>query len=286
MDEILKAVLIMGGLTFCFSLILAVSNRLLHVEGDPRVEGLQELLPGANCGACGEAGCQVFAESLAIGEHQASDCSVASADIIDSIADFLDIDPGIQIKRVARLHCAGGLAQAHQLAEYRGFESCSAAALVSCGGKGCPWGCLGLGDCHIVCQFDAIKMNNNGLPQVDTELCTACGDCVEACPQDLFEILPLEKQLLLQCRNPLAGEDATALCSVACDGCGKCAADANPGSVRMEKNLPFISYEEETSQNRNAIKRCPTGAIVWLDDSQAAAAKERNTTGHWSQDYA
>lgn len=282
MDEVLTAVGIMGGLTFFFSVILAVSNRFLHVEGDPTVEGLQSLLPGANCGACGDAGCQIFAEKLARGEHQASDCSVATIDIIDNIADFLDIDAGTQVKRVARLHCAGGTVEAHQLAEYRGFESCSAAALVSCGGKGCPWGCLGLADCKVVCEFNAIEMNSNGLPQVNAERCTACGDCVTACPQNLFEIMPADSKLLIQCSNPLASDDATSLCSVACDACGRCAADAVPGLIQMENNLPVIKDQQELDANENVVQRCPTGAIVWLEGKQF----KDSTGGALSNDYA
>jgi ferredoxin len=167
------------------------------------------------------------------------------------------------VKRVARLHCAGGRAQARQIAEYEGHDTCRAAAIVSGGGKGCSWGCLGLADCERSCDFDAIRMNANGLPVVDFDKCTACGDCVEACPKDLFEILPVDQPLLVQCRIPLAGEEATALCSVACDACGRCAADSS-GLLKMIGNLPVLDPLATAEPRPEATYRCPTGAIRWV----------------------
>jgi Na+-translocating ferredoxin:NAD+ oxidoreductase subunit B len=268
MSNFLIAPAIMTGLGLFFAVILAVAYRYLRVPEDPRIEAAEDLLPGSNCGACGEPGCHAFAERLVQGEVAPSRCTVASADGIDAIAELLDVDAGEQEKRIARLHCAGGRGQAYQIAEYRGFESCRAASVVSEGGKGCPWGCLGLADCRDVCDFDAIAMNANGLPAVIVDKCTACGDCVAACPRDLFELVPLSQQLFVQCRAPLAGDMATALCSSACDACGRCVADAAPGLIRMEDNLPVVDYGGGGPARPEATFRCPTNAIVWLDGDQ------------------
>ena len=268
MSSYLVAPAIMAGLGLFFAVILAVSYRFLKVQEDPRVEDTEDLLPGSNCGACGQPGCHAFAEKLVKGEEPPSRCTVASADIIDAVAELLDVAPGEQEKRVARLHCAGGTGQAYQIAEYQGFDSCSAAAVVSGGGKGCSWGCLGLGDCQVACTFDAIAMNNNGLPAVTPERCTACGDCVTACPRDLFELVPWSQRLFVQCKSPLAGDLALGLCTVACDACGRCAADAAPGLIRMEDNLPLVDYSRGGPALPQAAQRCPTGAIKWLDGAQ------------------
>jgi electron transport complex protein RnfB len=268
MNELLTAPAIMTGLGLFFGVILAVAYKLLRVEEDPRLAHTEELLPGTNCGACGEPGCLPFAQKLVSGEIQPSGCTVASSDDIDEIADYLGVDAGDAEKRVARLHCAGGKAQAYQIAEYDGFESCRAAAVVSGGGKGCSWGCLGLADCEVSCDFDAIAMNTNGLPVVDLDKCTACGDCVEACPRDLFRLLPVSQKLLVQCNTPLAGESVTVLCSVGCDGCAKCAADATPGLIEMKNELPLIHYELGLPVTPRATARCPTGAIQWLEGGQ------------------
>jgi electron transport complex protein RnfB len=268
MSSFIVAPGIMGGLGLFFALILAVAYRFLRIQEDPRVEATEDLLPGSNCGACGQPGCRAFAEKLVLGELAPSGCTVASPDAVEAIAELLDVDPGRQEKRVARLHCAGGRGQAYQIAEYRGFESCRAASVVSEGGKGCPWGCLGLADCLNACDFDAIEMNANGLPQVSVDKCTACGDCVAACPRDLFDLMPLSHHLVVQCRAPLAGDMATSLCTTACDACGRCAADAAPGLIRMEDNLPVVDYGAGGPARPEATFRCPTGAIQWVTGAQ------------------
>lgn len=277
MNEFLTAPAIMTGLGLLFGVILAVAYRLLRVEEDPRLAHTEELLPGTNCGACGEPGCLPFAQKLISGERQPGSCTVASGEVIDEIADYLGVDAGEIEKRVARLHCAGGKAQAYQIAEYHGFESCRAAAVVSGGGKGCSWGCLGLADCEVSCDFDAIVMNHNGLPLVDSEKCTACGDCVEACPRDLFELMPVSQRLLVQCNTPLAGEAVHMLCTVGCDACGKCAADAEPGLIEMKNELPLIHYESGLALTAGPTRRCATSAIVWLEgDDQFQDMSDNN----------
>ncbi len=255
MNSLLVAPAIMVGIGLLFGTILAIAQRFLKVDEDPRIEATNDLLPGTNCGACGEPGCLPFAEKLVSGEVDPSQCTVGTAESIEQIAEFLEVDAGRAEKLVARLRCGGGGLQAHQIAEYRGFEGCRAAAVVSGGGKGCSWGCLGLADCEVACTFDAIHMNSNGLPQVDTEKCRACPDCVAACPRDLFELVPLSQKLYVQCNTPLAGMAATQLCSVACDACGKCVADAAPGLISMQDNLPVIDYSAGGPARPEAIFR-------------------------------
>jgi ferredoxin len=127
---------------------------------------------------------------------------------------------------------------------------------------------LGLGDCEVACDFDAIVMNATALPVVIPERCTACGDCVVACPKDLFTIMPLAQQLIVQCRNPLEGDRAVAMCRVACNACGKCALDAAPGLIVMQNGLPVIDYTRNELADLAATARCPTGAIAWVERRQ------------------
>jgi len=284
MNSVLVAPSIMVGLGLFFGAILAVAQRFLRVEEDPRIEGTNEMLPGNNCGACGEPGCLPFAEKLVDGTVDVISCTVASADDIEAIAEYLQVDAGEQEKLVARLRCGGGGLQAHQVAEYQGFESCRAAAVVSGGGKGCAWGCLGLADCEIACTFDAIHMNANGLPQVDMQKCMACPDCVDACPKDLFELRPLSQKLYVQCNIPLSGETATRLCSAACDACEKCVADAAPGLIHMENELPVIDYSAGGPATPEATFRCQTDSIKWLEGEQFQ--DQENIPGRGSKRYA
>lgn len=265
---LLGAVIILGGIGVVFATLIALVNRSFWVWEDPRIDTVTEMLPGSNCGACGEPGCRAFAEALVGGRIQPSACTSMGAAEVQAVADYLGVDAGEANARVARLLCAGGSDVAARQAEYRGLSTCGAAAVVAKGGKGCPWGCFGLEDCEVACTFDAIVMSEVGLPVVIPEKCTACGDCVEACPQGLFTLMPLDHSLLVQCRNLILGEGAEEMCSVACNGCGRCVQDSAPGLIHMESGLAVIDYSKIDLAEPSATERCPTGAIVWLQGAQ------------------
>ncbi|MFH0946162.1 MAG: RnfABCDGE type electron transport complex subunit B [Planctomycetota bacterium] len=267
-SAILISALILGSVGLVFGGLIAFANRTFKVYEDPRISGTVEFLPGNNCGACGFPGCQGFAEGLVQGKAEPSGCSVLGPEGVADVASYLGVDAGEKKKVVARLLCAGGTDVALQKAAYLGLPTCGAAAAVSGGGKGCPWGCLSLADCETACGFDAIQMSETGLPVVDPVKCTACGDCVEACPKDLFELMPIEQHLIVQCKNLLEGESAEELCKVACTGCGRCAADAKDGLIEIVDGLAVINYDKNDLAGVEAIGRCPTNAIVWVTESQ------------------
>lgn len=267
---ILQAVLILGGVGLVFGVFIAVANKRLWVWEDPRIDVVAQMLPNANCGACGLPGCRAFAEQAVAGTVAPAQCTVSGAAAREQIAQYLGVDAGSAVKNVARLLCAGGSDVAGYQAEYRGLPTCAAAAAVAGGGKGCAWGCLGLADCARACDFDAIHMSETGLPVVDVDKCTACGDCVTACPKSLFELRPLDAKLLVQCRNLIAGDDALAQCRVACTACGKCVQDAAEGLISVSSGVAVINYDEIVRAEPRAVERCPTGAIVWLSGAQFA----------------
>lgn len=265
--SIIIPILTLGLLTLALAGLIAVANKKLYVFEDPRIDQVEDMLPHANCGACGFPGCRPFAEALVSGAVLPGKCSVSSDEGRAAIASFLGVSLGAEEKRVARLSCNGGLNVAINQAYYKGVSSCQAATLISGGGKACTWGCLGYGDCEVACDFDAISMNEFGIPVVDVQKCTACGDCVEACPKGLFSIHPISHQLWVACKSQEAGDEVLDVCDVGCTACGKCAMDAKDNMITMVKNLPVINY----SKNHNTqepIQRCPTGAIVWLDDKE------------------
>jgi len=275
---ILTAIIILGGVGLAFGVLIAIANKRLWVWEDPRIDAVAQMLPNANCGACGLPGCRAFAEQAVAGAVAPAQCTVANDAARQAIAGFLGVDAGQAVKRVARLLCAGGRHVAEQQAEYRGLATCAAAAAVAGGGKACAWGCLGLADCARVCDFDAIAMDATGLPVVDPERCTACGDCVVACPKGLFVLQPLDHRLLVQCRNLVSGDAALEQCRVACTACGKCVQDAPRELISVATGVAVINYERIAEATEQAVARCPTGAIVWLSGAQfqrpAAAAQE------------
>ena len=287
MPAVLVAVATTGALTFVLASLLILANRKLHVPEDPRIDVVEDLLPAANCGACGFPGCRPFAEALVGGDATPGKCTVSPQKGRERIAAFLGVDVGAEDKRVARLACAGATNVARNRADYVGLSSCAAAAQVAGGGKGCFWGCLGLADCEVACDFDAIHMNRGGLPVVDEELCTACGDCVTACPKNLFSIQPQTHRLWVACSSLEHGDELLDDCRVACTACARCAKDA-PNLVMMSGNLPMVNYPRllakrddgsgDIRRQDEAIQRCPTGAIVWIErdgaTTKGASAKK------------
>ena len=269
-ELVLTAVATIGGLTVVLAAALVLANSKLYVEEDPRIDAVEEMLPSTNCGGCGYPGCRPFAEALVAGEVLPGKCTVSPEAEQIRIASYLGIDVGAEEKQVARLACAGGANVSRSHAHYEGVSSCGGAALVAGGGKGCFWGCLGLGDCEVACDFDAIVMNSHGLPVVDENRCTGCGDCVAACPKDLFSLHPQSHRLWVACRSQEEGDEILEDCQVACTACGRCAMDA-PGQIEMRGNLPVIDYSI-APLTAEPTQRCPTGAIVWLD-AEAGAVK-------------
>src|SRR5450759_4917315 len=269
---ILDAILILGGTGLVFGVFIALANRKLWVWEDPRIDVVAQMLPNANCGACGLPGCRAFAEQAVAGTISPAQCTVANDATHESIAGFLGVNAGEALRRVARLQCAGGTDVAVAIAEYRGLPTCSAAAAVAGGGKGCAWGCLGLADCERVCDFDAIQMSETGLPVVDIEKCTACGDCVEACPKSLFELRPVNAGLLVQCRNLIVGDDALEQCKVARTACGKCVQDAAAGLISIATGVAVVNYDKNALDATRAAESCPRAVLVWLSAAQCARA--------------
>ncbi len=267
MTGALAAALALAALAVLLSGSLLLAGRFLRVDEDKRLEKLVSLLPGTNCGACGQPGCRAFAEALLNDQAVPAGCSVSSDEARQRIAIFLDVPVGEAERRVARLACAGDRNTARFLADYQGESSCASAAVVDDGGKACAWGCLGLGDCERACDFDAIDMSPLGLPVVDEAKCTACGDCVRACPKDLFRIVPEKQPLWVACNNPLEGNDMLETCKVACTACERCVRDA-PGWLTLENNLPVPVNGADGRPPRSAIDRCPTGAIVWIENGK------------------
>jgi Na+-translocating ferredoxin:NAD+ oxidoreductase RNF subunit RnfB len=262
---VLTSILTLGGIAIALSIILVIVNKKLYVPEDPRIDIVEEMLPSTNCGACGFPGCRAFSEALVKGDALPGKCTVSSDEGRQEIATFLGVDVGAQEKVVARLACAGGINVSRKRAYYQGHNTCRGAALVGGGGKSCSWGCLGIGDCEVVCDFDAIYMNEYELPVVIEDKCTACGDCVEICPKELFSLHPVSHRLWVACKNLEHGDDILEDCEVACTACGRCEMDAPENLITIKNNLPVIDYTQK-HDTKNPIQRCPTGAIVWLNE--------------------
>jgi electron transport complex protein RnfB len=261
--SILSALLVMGSLGLLFGIGLALASRIFYVKKDPRVEQIEEVLPGANCGACGAPGCSGFAEGVVEGKYPANGCTVGGAEVAVLVAKIMGTEAGEVTPKVAIVRCRGSGENCVDRAIYHGIEDCRAAVIIDDGAKGCVYGCLGLGNCVAVCPFDAMAMGDDGLPIVDEDLCTGCGECVRACPRGIMELVPKTQKVFLACVSRDFGKAVKSVCKVGCIGCGLC---ANPkttaeGIITMDGKLPVIHYDnvkEPWKDLENAVNKCPT----------------------------
>lgn len=264
------AIATMGGLGFIFAGALAIADKKLRVVEDPKIAEVNEVLPNANCGACGKAGCYDFAVNVVDGSSSISGCPVGGQDVVDEIASILGLESSASVKLVARILCDGGNIEAVNKsgAEYSGPQSCGVKTIVAGGDKMCLYGCLGGADCVDACQFGAIFMNENGLPIVVEELCTGCGQCVAVCPRGVIEIHPEDRELFVFCKNHDDPKRSKEVCSVACFGCGICARKSD-GGIEMRDFLPEINYDK-LDLSKIPLDKCNPGAIRFINKEKAA----------------
>ncbi len=256
----------MGGMGFLFALGLALADKKLAVEEDPKVAQAMDLLPGLNCGGCGFPGCRGYADAVVAGDAPLDKCSPGGAEVIKGLASLLGLEAAEFVRKVAVLHCQGGMEESPKRAEYFGPNTCAAATLVQGGFKSCTFGCLGLNDCVEVCAFDAIHIGSRGLPVVDPQKCTACGACVTACPRSLLKLHPVEKaRVLVLCNNRDPAAVARKVCKVACIGCSQCVRRDPDEAVTLQQNLAVVNYAKMTGIHEEIVDKCPTKAIIIAD---------------------
>ena len=260
--QIVSALITLGGLGLLFGAILAFASRIFYVEKDPRIEKIDEILPGANCGGCGYPGCSNYAEAVVSGEAEPNLYAPGGEEVVQKIAEILGIKAEAAEPMVAVVRCQGAHGVAKDKFEYQGIRDCNAAVLVHGGHKACVYGCLGFGSCVASCPFDAMAMQDNGLPVVFEDKCTACGNCVEACPKGIMELIPRSQKVFLGCVNQDAGKEVRQVCSVGCIGCALCTKPKITPSEKlvMKDNMPEIPSDWEDFET--AVAKCPTKSFV------------------------
>jgi RnfABCDGE-type electron transport complex B subunit len=258
--DIFIPILTLGALGLIFGVGLAIASKRFAVQIDHRLEEIHGLLPGSNCGACGGAGCFGFAEDILSGKRSLNACRVSEDAVKEKIAHLLGQDFEKQAKKVAVLHCHGGVRVKDKF-DYDGAIDCISASQLMQGPKACIYGCIGFGTCVSGCPFGAIKMNKDGLPEVDQYKCTACGKCVAICPKKLFELTALTKLFAVRCKSKDLGRAVMDVCSVGCIACRKCVAACPTSAISIIDNLAVIDYHKCDNRGE-CLKVCPTGAIA------------------------
>jgi len=257
---VLYAILALGGLGIVFGLMLGVADKKFSVEMDERVSAVRSAVAGANCGACGYAGCDGYAEAVVRGEAKTNACTPGGEKTANAIAAIMCVSVDALEPMVARVRCQGNCENVTLRYDYDGIPSCRAASGLSGGPTACEFGCVGLGDCVSRCPFHAISMQN-GVAVIDGDTCTGCGICAAACPRGIIQMMPLDQTIVVMCRNEAIGRIARLQCKTACVGCKRCEKQCPSDSIHVVKGVAVI--DEKTCTRCGAcILACPMHCIV------------------------
>ena len=263
---LLITILTLCALGVLSAVILYFVAQKFKVEEDPRIDEVEKMLPGANCGGCGFAGCRGMADAL-VKRDDISElfCPVGGGDCMKACAEYLGKVAPEKGPQVATVRCGGTCEKRPRTNNYVGAKSCAVAASLYVGETGCSFGCLGYGDCVEACQFDAIKVNpETGIVEVDADKCTACGACVKACPKGVIELRkkwPKNRAVYVSCVSKDKGAVVMKACKAGCIGCGKCVKVCAFEAITIQNNLAYID-SEKCKLCRKCVNECPTGAIV------------------------
>lgn len=264
MKIIISTVIIALVIALVLGMLLGFFKKIFAVQEDEKVTKLKEILPGANCGGCGYAGCASYAEAIARGEAPLNACSAGGAAVAKAVAEIMG--GSVEAKSyIAVLACQGAKNCAVSRGTYTGVETCAAAALSVNGTKMCANGCVGFGDCVKVCKFGAMTMGDDGLPKIDRNKCTGCGACARTCPHKLLKKINTERKaplILCSCVSD-AKPGVVKNCSMSCIKCQKCVRECPAQAITMEGGLPVIS-EEKCTACGTCITGCPRKVIKAL----------------------
>jgi len=257
---------ILLSMALVLSYVLGWAAQKFHVDVDPRVVKVINVLPGANCGACGYVGCGEYAEAVVLEHETVTKCVVGGQSCAMAVSRIMGVKIDEMLPYRPLVHCGAHYEDRLGRYAYRGDKRCSAANLVT-GVQGCTYGCLGFGDCEGACQFDAIHVVD-GLATVDYQSCVGCGACAKVCPRNIITITPFKSHRILAvaCSNKDKGKDVMAVCKVGCIGCGACARISNLFS--LEDNLSTIDYDAYTPECSldvmEACNKCPRERLVFV----------------------
>ncbi|MCM1133442.1 MAG: RnfABCDGE type electron transport complex subunit B [Ruminococcus flavefaciens] len=251
--------LILGVCGILAGILLTVASKVFYVKVDERIEKISESLPQANCGACGFAGCADYADAIVNSNAPGNLCRPGGAESANKIAEILGTSAGDVIPMTAVVHCNGDCNATKTQFDFDGVQSCKAVKRFYGGNGMCKYGCIGLGDCMNVCEYNAISIKDN-LARINTAVCKGCGQCANVCPNHLISVRPKSNTVDVLCSSSANGKATKLSCSNGCIGCKICEKKCLNGAIKVENFHASIDYTKCTNcgECRNA---CPVKAI-------------------------
>ena len=270
---VLRAFIPLGIMGLVFGGLLGFAGKIFAVEQDPRIADVMNALPGANCGACGYAGCSAFAEAVVAGTAPANGCAVSNDATAQEIARIVGVETGSVNKMRAQVMCSGTADKARKKFNYYGIMDCVSVTKIGGGDKECPYGCVGYGTCVKVCPFNAIRIEDN-VAVVDYEKCVGCGLCEKACPQHIIRLVPYASEYWVGCVSKDKCPMVRSYCSIGCIGCGICEKNCPTGAIKLENSIAKIDYDL-CIQCGTCFEKCPRSTILFgefVPETQAISA--------------
>ena len=261
MNPIAVAVVSVSVIGLLAAAILSVASKVMAVKVDEMFPKVRELLPGANCGACGFAGCDAYAQALVADKTTKTNLCVPGGDEVSrNVSAVLGVEFEDVVEQVSIVKCRGDCEHTTNKMEYHGIESCKAAKLFYGGHGACSWGCLGFGDCAKVCPYQAICIEN-GIAHIDPRRCVGCGLCTTVCPNHVIEVIPDVSTVFVACNSKDKGALVRKVCSAGCIGCKRCEKACPSGAITVENNVAHIDQSKCTGCKACA-EQCPVGCIT------------------------
>ena len=257
------------------ALVLVVASTVMAVKEDPKMGEIRECLPGANCGACGYAGCDGYAKALADGTETRTNLCVPGADgVAKEVSAILGVEAQDVVEMVAVVRCGGDCDKTQDKMDYQGVKSCKAARVFFGGLGSCNFGCIGFGDCEAVCPVNAITVDHS-LARVDSAACIGCGMCARTCPTGVITTIPRTAKAVVACHSTAKGAQVRKACTAGCIGCTKCQQVCPNDAIHVANNLAAVDPDKCTGCG-TCVENCPVKCIHLVDNlTQWQAAQQR-----------
>jgi len=275
----LAGLAVLGCIGIFFGIGLALAAHRFAVKANPKVEEVLEVLAGAQCGGCGYAGCEGYADAV-VNEPEVPPnlCFPGKAQVAEAVAEITgkkmaaleDIVAGVRCSRVE-----GSVSKKYQ---YIGHLTCTGANLAFGGPQACPHACIGFGECAAVCPFDAISMVD-GFPVVDAAACVGCGTCVRTCPKKIIELMPLKSRVWVPCSTKEPGKQVKEVCQAGCISCKMCVKVCPAKAVAVVDNVVSIDHKKCMEYGPECgeicVEKCPRHIFRRFHPDQKVKAESK-----------